>query len=112
MTCSSCVHRLEEALSAHDEVTNVRVSLVSRTAIVSSTLSDPAPLIATVQSAGFGASLDKQAADPEDELREYRKRLVVAAFCSVYVLIFSLALPTTHLTLIAAGVFATPVQLW
>jgi heavy metal translocating P-type ATPase len=49
----------------------------------------------------------------KDEIRDYRRRLAVAAFCSFDVLVFSLAVaPGSRASTLAAWLFATPVQFY
>jgi heavy metal translocating P-type ATPase len=111
MTCASCVNRIERVLSREPSVIEARVSLAARTAVVRSSSSDPAPLIAAVEKVGYGARLHETTRSPAEEIRDYQRRLYVSAFCSAYVLLFSLVLwpgsPASH---VGAWVFATPVQ--
>src|SRR5438093_193539 len=111
MTCASCVNRIERVLTREPSVIEARVSLAARTAVVRSASPDPAPLIAAVQKVGYGAKLHETAVSPAEEIRDYQRRLYVSAFCSAYVLLFSLALwPGSATSHVLAWAFATPVQ--
>jgi Cu+-exporting ATPase len=114
MTCSSCVDRLERALGGQPTVTEARVSLASRMAVIRCTSSDPAPLVDAVEGAGYRARV-RGAGDlqVDDELRDYRRRLAVAAFFTFDVLMFSLVVaPGSRGSLLAAWALATPVQFY
>lgn len=113
MTCASCVGRLEQVLGRQPMVAEARVSLASGTAAIRCRSTDPAPLIAAVEEAGYLASVHDQPTPGKDELRDYRRRLAVAAFCSFDVLVFSLvAAPGSRASTLAAWLFATPVQFY
>ena len=56
MTCASCVHKVERALSGVDQVETAVVNLANRTAIVQTTDgADVEPLIRAVQHVGYDA---------------------------------------------------------
>jgi heavy metal translocating P-type ATPase len=113
MTCVSCVDRLEKVLSRQPAVSEARVSLAARTAAVRSTLTDAAPLVAAVKKAGYQARLHDQPTSMSSEVRDYKRRLAVAAFCSFDVLVFSLvAAPGSRASALAAWLFTTPVQFY
>jgi len=70
-------------------------------------------LVSAVERAGYGARVHEAARDAEDEVKDYRRRLAVSAFLSFDVLVFSLVTaPGTRAAIIAAWVFATPVQFY
>ncbi|MDP9343521.1 MAG: cadmium-translocating P-type ATPase [Actinomycetota bacterium] len=118
MTCASCVDRLERVLARQPSVAEARVSLATRTAAVRYGAADPSPLVVAVEKAGYGARLREASPDgsppsPRDEIRDYRRRLAVAAFCSFDVLVLSLiAAPGSHPSILAAWALATPVQFY
>ena len=113
MTCASCVDRLERVLGRQPSVSEARVSLATRTAAIRSALRDPAPLIEAVEKAGYHARVHESRDAPKDEIRDYRRRLAVAAFFSFDVLVFSLvAAPGSRASTLAAWLFATPVQFY
>ncbi len=113
MTCASCVHRLERVLSKQPSVTDVRVSLASRTATIHGSGADPAQMITAIERAGYRAQIHQTAASADDELRSLRIRLAVAVVCSFDVLVLSLVVaPTSHASALAAWLLATPVQFY
>jgi Cu+-exporting ATPase len=113
MTCVSCVDRLERVLSRQPAVSEARVSLAARTAAVRCTLTDAAPLVAAVQKAGYQARLHDQPTSMSAEVRDYKRRLAVAAFCSFDVLVFSLvAAPGSRASVLVAWLLTTPVQFY
>ncbi len=112
MTCASCVHRIERALKRQPSVSDARVSLMARNAVIQCAPADPAPLIRAIQEAGYGASLHRTEA-PLDEVGDYRRRLAVSAFFSFDVLALSLIVaPGSRASLFAAWFLATPVQFY
>jgi heavy metal translocating P-type ATPase len=117
MTCASCVDRLERVLARQPAVAEARVSLATRTAAVRYAAEDPSPLVQAVEKAGYGARLRETSSagqpSPRDEIRDYRRRLAVAAFCSFDVLVLSLvAAPGSRASVLAAWLLATPVQFY
>ncbi|MEX2457570.1 MAG: cation-translocating P-type ATPase, partial [Actinomycetota bacterium] len=114
MTCSSCVSRVERALSEQPGVSAASVSLASRTASVRGDVSDPAPLVAAIRSIGYEARPRDAAHDGRTgEIRDWRRRLAVSAFCTFDVLVYSLiASPSSRSSVIGAWVLATPVQFY
>lgn len=113
MTCVSCVNRLEKVLGRQPSVQEARVSLMSRTAAVRCALPDPTPLIVAVEKAGYRAKVREAVSSPDDEAREYLKRLAVAAFFSFDVLVFSLFVsPHARSSIFLAWLLATPVQFY
>ncbi len=113
MTCASCVDRLERVLLRQPSVSEARVSLVSRTASVRSGSEDPSGLILAVEKAGYQARVHSPESAAGEEGADYRRRLLVAAFCSAYVLTFSLIVDRgSGASILAAWLFATPVQFY
>jgi copper chaperone CopZ len=56
MTCASCVSRIERVLQRRPTVTEARVSLATRTALIRTSGDESvADLVRTVQKAGYGA---------------------------------------------------------
>jgi heavy metal translocating P-type ATPase len=112
MTCASCVRRIERALNQQPEVSEARVNLMARTAVVRCAPADPAPLIRAVREAGYGARLHQEA-ERVDEVADYRRRLAVSAFFSFDVLALSLVVaPGSRASLFTAWLLATPVQFY
>jgi heavy metal translocating P-type ATPase len=113
MTCVSCVNRLERVLGREPAVSEARVNLMSRTAAVRCSLPDPTPLILAVEKAGYKARVRKALESPADEVKEYQRRLAVAAFFSFDVLVFSLIVsPHSRSSIVLAWLLATPVQFY
>jgi heavy metal translocating P-type ATPase len=113
MTCVSCVDRLERVLNRQPAVSEARVSLAARTAAVRCTLTDPAPLVAAVEKAGYQARIHHRPSSMSAEIRDYKRQLSMAAFCSFDVLVFSLvAAPGSRASVLAAWLFTTPVQFY
>jgi Cu+-exporting ATPase len=113
MTCASCVDRIERVLRRQDCVADASVSLASRSATVRSLTADPTPLIDAVHRAGYGARVRTRRAERHDEVRDYQRWLIVAAFCSFYVLLLSLLLGAdSHAAAAVGWLFATPVQFY
>jgi heavy metal translocating P-type ATPase len=114
MTCVSCVNRLERVLRTQDGVVQARVSLATRTAAVRFAADDPSPLVTAIEKAGYRATVHQANEDRipivEVELKDYRRRLAVAAFCAFDVLVFSLvANPGSRSSVLAAWFFTTPI---
>jgi P-type Cu+ transporter len=114
MTCASCAARIEKRLNKLDGV-SASVNYASEHAAVAY---DPGQasvedLIASVEAAGYHASLPQEAIGEEDPAAPYRLRLLVAAVLSV-----PLALMAMVPALQFAGwqwvslVLATPVVFW
>ena len=110
MTCASCVDKVEKALSGVDQVETAVVNLANRTAIVQT--QDPAdvePLIRAVQHVGYGAHQHSDGGPPDQEMRAYLRRLIVAVSLTVPVLILSFAFPDDRWAMWLTWVLATPV---
>ena len=114
MTCASCAARVEKRLNKLAGV-DATVNFATEQAAVSF---DPGrvgldDLVATVEAAGYGASLPQQGPDDDDSAGPYRARLVVAT---------ALAVPVALLNWVPSARFsgwewvslalATPVVAW
>ncbi|WP_460368522.1 cation transporter, partial [Actinocorallia lasiicapitis] len=119
MTCASCAHRIERKLNKLDGV-SASVNYATETATVryDETQATPQDLIATIESAGYGATLPQEQAEAETEaVRErsdpLRTRLLWAAALTVPVLALSMipALQFDRWQWLALQL-ATPVVLW
>lgn len=113
MTCISCVNRLERVLRKQPGVTAAQVSLPLGRASVRVDRPDVNGLVAAVEAAGYRALLHVRRERNDVEVRDLERRLVAAAFFSVYVLIFSMLVePHSGASMRAAWLFATPVQFY
>ena len=112
MTCASCVNKIEKALGGIDEVQSAVVNLATRTARIRAATSDIEPLVAAVAVAGYGAHAHVAARDPEEEVRFFRRRLVVAVPLTIAVLILTFAVPSWSASIWLAWALATPVQFY
>lgn len=74
MSCASCVSRVQNALSGVPGVTQARVNLAERTALVMGSAS-ASELISAVEKAGYGA----EAIDDDNERRERQQQTAQAA---------------------------------
>ncbi len=98
MTCASCAQRVEKKLNRLDGVTaSVNLATDRATAQVPDGVT-PADLIATVEKAGYGASLhdDDVQHDPSAEVDALRRRLIICA---------ALALPVVAMAMVPAWQF-------
>jgi Cu+-exporting ATPase len=110
MTCASCVHKVEQALSGVDQVETAIVNLANRTAIVQT--EDPhdvEPLIRAVHDVGYGAHQHTDGGPADEEMRGYLRRLVVAVAFTVPVLVLSLGFAEDRWAMWLAWALATPV---
>jgi Cu+-exporting ATPase len=95
MTCAACAARIEKSLNKLDGV-EAAVNYATETAMVAfdGDNVEPANLIAAVQSAGYGASVVEEGADPVDtleiRLRQIRLRLMVSASFAIPVMLISM----------------------
>lgn len=98
MTCASCANRIERKLNRLDGV-SASVNYATETARVEFADSvTTADLIATVESAGYGASLPVAAGEAEvvagpDAVDELRHRVLVSALLSVPVILLAMVPP-------------------
>ncbi|MGZ5305733.1 MAG: heavy metal translocating P-type ATPase [Actinomycetota bacterium] len=110
MTCASCVHKVEKALSGVGQVETAVVNLANRTAIVRTQApTDVGPLIRAVQHAGYGAHRHTEGRPAGDEMRAYLHRLIVAVAFTVPVLILSFGIPEERWAMWSTWALATPV---
>ena len=110
MTCASCVHKVERALSGVDQVETAIVNLTNRTAIVRTTAStDVEPLIRAVEHVGYGAHEHSDGRPAGEETRLYLHRLIVAAALTIPVLVLSFGVPEERWAMWATWALATPV---
>ena len=91
MTCASCAARIEKKLNRMDGVTaTVNYATEKATVQVSDGI-EPDALIATIEQAGYGATLPVETVDEHDrELRALRRRLIIATVLSVPVIAMSM----------------------
>jgi Cu+-exporting ATPase len=110
MTCASCVHKVEKALSDVDQVDTAIVNLTNRTAIVRTQApTDVEPLIRAVQHVGYGAHRHGDGRPAGEEMRAYLYRLMVAVALTIPVLILSFGVPEERWAMWSTWVLATPV---
>ncbi len=112
MTCASCVAKVERALDHVPGVDMVAVNLATRTATVHGQVGDTAPLVGAVIGAGYGARPHDDHRDPTQEERSWRRRLAVAAPCTVATLILAFGFSGSWWAVLAAWALATPVIAW
>ena len=113
MTCASCVSRLEAALAAEPGVTEARVSLASRTAVVRAEMPDAVPLVSAIESAGYGARPHRADRAVDEDRSDLRRRFVVSALCTFYLLLVTVYAGTESRGAVwAAWALATPVQFY
>lgn len=118
MTCASCVGRVERALRKVPGVTNATVNLANERAHVEAAEPiDPASLIAAVDKAGYGASLEQdpsvQEADQQKRHDSERWHLMLAIVLAVPLVLPMLLQPLGVHWMLPAWVqflLATPVQ--
>jgi len=91
MTCASCAARIERKLNRMEGVSaTVNYATEKATVQVSDSV-EPAALIATIEQAGYGATLPAETADQSQrELDALRRRLLVATTLSVPVIAMSM----------------------
>jgi Cu+-exporting ATPase len=121
MTCASCANRIERRLNKLDGVTaSVNYATERATVDFDATAVAPERLVATVQAAGYDATLPSaptadRAADEDgaDETAPLRRRLIISAVLSVPVLLLSMVSPLQfdNWQWLALQL-ATPVVIW
>jgi P-type Cu+ transporter len=109
MTCASCVHKVERALSRADGVETAVVNLANRTATVRG-IFDLEALTRAVASTGYGARLHGDVRDVAEEEREFRRRLAVAAPLTVALAVLSFVAPDWRSGVWIVWALATVVQ--
>ncbi|MFF1607592.1 heavy metal translocating P-type ATPase [Amycolatopsis sp. NPDC058278] len=118
MTCASCANRIERKLNKLDGVT-ASVNYATEKARVNAPGGvDPAALVATVEAAGYSATLPRpekheSEVDEEDPARPLRQRLITAAVLAVPVILLAMvpALQFTYWQWISLTL-AAPVVTW
>jgi Cu+-exporting ATPase len=122
MTCASCANRIERKLNKIDGVTaSVNYATEKATVDFDAVTVDPGQLIATVQAAGYDATLpttngttaDGEAEGDVDETAPLRRRLIFSALLSLPVLLLSMIEPLQfdNWQWLALQL-ATPVVIW
>ena len=107
MTCAACSARVEKVTGAVNGVEKAEVNLLAGTMVVEADENAAGAIIAAVQNAGYGASLDgekkeKKAQQPEQDLglREMKKRTIGSAVFLTILMYFTLGhmvgLPVPH----------------
>jgi Cu+-exporting ATPase len=120
MTCASCANRIERKLNKLDGVTaSVNYATEKATVAFDAAAVDTDQLIATVQAAGYDATLPSTSGEPDDDAGEsdetapLRRRLIVSALLSLPVLLLSMIPPLQfdNWQWLALQL-ATPVVVW
>jgi Cu+-exporting ATPase len=114
MTCASCVARVERKLNRLDGV-EASVNLATERASVAydPRRADVEALVAAVESAGYSATLRREAGEADSALRAVRRRLLVSGALTVPLALLAMVPPLQF-----AGwewvalAFAVPVVLW
>ena len=118
MHCASCVTTIENALARVDGVTEASVNLATARARVRGKELDPERLVEAVRQSGYGASpaQDRTPADDrareETEVRDARRRTIVAGALTLPVLIISMAGIRFPGSDVVQLVLTLPVYLW
>ncbi|GAA3933446.1 heavy metal translocating P-type ATPase [Microbacterium soli] len=118
MTCASCATRIEKRLNRLDGVTATVNYATEKAQVVVAGAVDPALLIATVENAGYTASVPaaeqpRQDDDEDPELRVLRHRLIGSIVLSVPVILLAM-IPALQFTYWqwASLALAAPVVVW
>jgi Cu+-exporting ATPase len=121
MTCASCANRVERKLNKLDGVTaSVNYATEKATVAFDAAVVDTDQLIATVQAAGYDATVppaagerDEDTGEPSDATAPLRRRLIVSAVLSLPVLLLSMIAPLQfdNWQWLALQL-ATPVVVW
>lgn len=113
MTCASCVSKVERALGQVEGVDAAAVSLATRTATVRTTgTSEVGPLLRAVASVGYGAAPHAGERPADEEVRAYRRRLVVAAPLTLAILVLTFLVPESLASMWVTAALATVVQFY
>jgi heavy metal translocating P-type ATPase len=112
MTCASCVAKVEKALGEVEGVGEASVNLATRTAMVKTTAQELEPLMDAVRSVGYVARPHSKERSPAEEVRAYRRRLVVAVPLTLAVLALTFLVPDAPGAMWWAWALATPVQFY
>ena len=95
MSCAACSNRVEKAVSKVSGVTSCSVSLLTNAMSVEGTASSK-EIIKAVKEAGYGAKLQGQKDEKEDDLLEdhetpaLKKRLIASLFFLIILMYFSM----------------------
>ena len=91
MTCTSCAARIEKKLNRLDGVTATVNYATEKATVQVRDGVQPGALIATIEQAGYGATLPVETVDEHDrELRALRRRLIISTALSVPVIVMSI----------------------
>ena len=112
MTCASCVNKVERALGGVEGVEAATVNLATRTATVRSVSVALAPLMEAVRSVGYVARPHADQRSPAEEVRTYRRRLIVAVPLTLAILGLTFLVPDRPASMWLAWALATPVQFY
>jgi heavy metal translocating P-type ATPase len=112
MTCASCVAKVEKALGGVEGVDEASVNLATRTAMVRTANDALEPLMDAVRSVGYVARPHTEERSPAEEVRGYRRRLVVAVPLTLAVLALTFLVPDAPGAMWWAWALATPVQFY
>ena len=105
MTCAACSARVEKVVKAVSGVENVEVNLLAgKMTLVASDEAVAAPVIAAVEAAGYGASVEgkrkKEEPKPDTGLKEMKTRITLSAVFLVILMYFTMGhmvgLPVPH----------------
>ncbi|WP_372660623.1 heavy metal translocating P-type ATPase [Amycolatopsis kentuckyensis] len=118
MTCASCANRIERKLNKLDGVTASVNYATEKARVLAPEGVDPATLVATVEAAGYHATLPRpeppeSEVDEEDPARPVRQRLITSAVLAVPVILAAMvpALQFTYWQWISLTL-AAPVVTW
>ncbi|MBE8523149.1 copper-translocating P-type ATPase [Amycolatopsis sp. H6(2020)] len=118
MTCASCANRIERKLNKLDGVTASVNYATEKARVHAPEGVDPASLVATVEAAGYHATLPQperveSEVDEEDPTRPLRQRLITSVLLAVPVILFAMvpALQFTYWQWISLTL-AAPVVTW
>ncbi|RNL80133.1 heavy metal translocating P-type ATPase [Nocardioides marmorisolisilvae] len=109
MTCASCANRIERKLNKLDGVAATVNFATEKAHVAFPDTLTPADLVATVEAAGYGASLP--AGEPRATGDDGRTRLLVSALLTVPVVVLGMAWHVDGWRWISL-VLATPVVFW
>ncbi|MEJ2852933.1 MULTISPECIES: heavy metal translocating P-type ATPase [unclassified Saccharothrix] len=93
MTCASCANRIERKLNKLDGVTATVNYATEKAKVTFPADLDPQTLVATVEAAGYGATLPTPEAAPVEEIdptASLRQRLIVSALLTVPVIVLAM----------------------
>ncbi|MDN7220831.1 cation transporter, partial [Klebsiella pneumoniae] len=119
MSCASCVSRVQNALAAVPGVSQARVNLAERTALVMGSAS-AAELVQAVEKAGYGAEAiedDLQRRERQQEtalatMKRFRWQAIVALLVGVPVMVWGATMKRFRWQAIVALLVGVPVMVW